>query len=370
MNDRFKELDSVRGIAVLLVIASHTFRRADYFTQSAFLHFITSLTSTSGIGVDMFFTLSGFLITSILLRTREHNHYLKNFYARRFLRIVPVYIFLIVVVIAFAPKLEEEFRSGLFKALPVFLLFQQNWIFVFLNIPMTMYLQVTWSLAVEEQFYFVWPFFVRRLDKKNLLKAAVGYIVLSILLRSVGIIFFENIGRASVDFFFYYNSFTRFEEMLVGALLAILLTYDELKEKIRKYSMPVFFISFSCFLVMAVLAPTYPKLLMVGGYTTVALFTAGLIAAFVSYPESAPIRRLFQNKVLFFFGKYSYSMYLFHLPVTLVIFDWLWRTGWRGGEVYVFAIVLVLAVTTVIALLTWNLIEKRMLSLKKYFEYQ
>jgi peptidoglycan/LPS O-acetylase OafA/YrhL len=376
MNDRVKELDSIRGIAVIIVMLYHIFKRADYFTQNAILHFITGLTSVGWIGVDIFFTLSGFLITSILLRTREDEHYFKNFYMRRILRIVPVYVFLIVVVIAFVPGLEKGFISQMPKALIVLALFQQNWSTIFLDIPITIYLLVTWSLAIEEQFYFIWPFVVHRVRNETLLRAGVGYIALSILARIVGVAFFDQVGRVSIYDFFYFMSFTRFEELLIGALLAILLTYDELKEKIRRVSLPVFFISLSCFSTMVLVSPvpstpTFGNVpITIAGYTTIALFTAGLIAAFSTYPETALIRRLFQNRFLAFFGEYSYSMYLFHVPVMLLILDWFWRAKMRGAEIYVLYVFITFMLTIAISQLTWNLIEKRMLRLKKYFEYK
>src|SRR5690349_18330232 len=99
MNERAKELDSLRGIAIILVIAIHTFKRADYFTHHETLHFITNLSSIGWVGVDIFFTLSGFLITSILLRTKKENHYFRNFYMRRALRIFPLYYAYIAVIL-------------------------------------------------------------------------------------------------------------------------------------------------------------------------------------------------------------------------------------------------------------------------------
>jgi peptidoglycan/LPS O-acetylase OafA/YrhL len=90
-SDRFLELDGVRGLAILLVIATHTFKRADIFTASDFLHQFSVLTQIGWAGVDIFFVLSGFLITGILLKTKEKPHYFQNFYMRRVLRIFPLY---------------------------------------------------------------------------------------------------------------------------------------------------------------------------------------------------------------------------------------------------------------------------------------
>jgi len=91
MDKRVDELDGIRGIAILLVFAFHAFKRADYFTTNPILHFITKLTSVGWMGVDIFFVLSGFLITSILLQTKGEKGFFKNFYARRILRVFPLY---------------------------------------------------------------------------------------------------------------------------------------------------------------------------------------------------------------------------------------------------------------------------------------
>lgn len=375
MNNRMKELDSVRGIAVLLVIAFHTLKRSVDFTPLPLVHFAAYLTSVGWIGVDIFFALSGFLITNILLRTREHPHYFKNFYARRALRILPVYFFLVVAVVAFAPNLEKKFVEEMPAILLTMMVFQQNWAAIFFYFPVTIYLAITWSLAIEEQFYFIWPLVVRRVKRETMLKAGLVYITLSILARVVGVMFFDKVGKVSVYQFFYFASLTRFEELLIGAMLALLLTYTDWREKIKRYSIPVFLISFSSFFALVIVSPV-PSAPIFGyipitifGYTLIALFTAGLIAAFSTYPETALIRRLFQNRLLEFFGQYSYSMYLFHPPVMLISLDILWHARLRGAEIAALHVLITFAGTTLLALLTWNLIEKRALSLKKYFEY-
>ncbi|MGA7607621.1 MAG: acyltransferase family protein, partial [Anaerolineales bacterium] len=102
----------------------------------------------------------------------------------------------------------------------------------------------------------------------------------------------------------------------------------------------------------------------------VALSSTALIAIFVTHPERSIIRRLFQGGVLSFFGKYSYSMYLLHLPVALLLEAPLWDTRIRGWKMYLTYIVLCYGITIIGSLLTWNLLEKRILNLKKYFEYK
>ncbi len=375
MDNRIKELDGLRGVAIIIVIALHIFKRAAYFTKHPVLLFITNLTTIGWVGVDIFFTLSGFLITSILLRAKNQEHYFRNFYIRRILRIFPLYYAAIAFVLLFAPKLEPEFLDQLNIALPVLLLYQQNWAMLFNSFHLTGYLGVTWSLAVEEQFYFIWPFVIFFLDREKLIKVSFGYIAVSIAARILGALFWGNLGDVSA--FFAYGSFARFEQMLIGALLAIFLASEGAREYVRRYSLAVFVVSLSAFAALCfMMRPTLPHMeyanypLTIGGYTTAALFTTGLIGVFVTHPPQDVLRRLFRNPILAFFGKYSYSMYLFHVTVALILLDLFWHSELRGWKPYFLYIISTYAVTVLISLLTWNLLEKHVLGFKKYFEYE
>jgi peptidoglycan/LPS O-acetylase OafA/YrhL len=375
MENRIKELDGLRGIAVVLVMALHLFKRAGYFTEHPVLEGITFVTTIGWVGVDIFFTLSGFLITSILLKSKTSEHYFRNFYVRRALRIFPLYYAAIIIVIFFLPKVEPEFMAQLKTALPIMLLYQQNWALLFKGFYITQYLGITWSLAIEEQFYFLWPFIVYKLDRETLVKVSIGYIIVSIVGRILGTLLWPDLAQAST--FFYYTSFTRFEEMLFGGLLAVFLTYDGAKEKVRRFALPLFLTSFAVFVALHILSlpgdphPEHASLpLTLGGYTTAALFTLGLIGIFITHPPQNIFRRFFGNPVLTFLGQYSYSMYLFHMTAVLILLDVFWHSELRGWKPFVLYPLSVYAATVIIALLTWNLLEKHMLGLKKYFEYK
>jgi peptidoglycan/LPS O-acetylase OafA/YrhL len=374
MENRIKELDGLRGIAVVVVMALHFFNRAKYFTENPVLKNVSFIALAGWVGVDIFFTLSGFLITSILLKSKADEHYFRNFYVRRILRIFPLYYAALAIIIFFAPKVEPEFLGQLKTSLPIMLLYQQNWALLFKDFHITQYLGITWSLAIEEQFYFLWPFIVYKLDRDTLAKVSIGYIVVSIVGRILGTLLWPNL--ADVSTFFYYTSFARFEEMLLGGLLAVFLTYDGAKDTVRKFAAPLFFASFSLFVALHFLSlpgaphPEHASLpLTMGGYTTAALFTVGLIGIFITRPPQNIFRRIFGNPVLTFLGKYSYSMYLFHMIPTLILLDVFWHSGMRGWKPYLLYPLAAYIVTVIIALLTWNLFEKHILGLKKYFEY-
>ncbi len=376
MESRIKELDGLRGIAVVLVMALHLFNRAKEFTQHPVLETFSVITTVGWVGVDIFFTLSGFLITSILLKSKTDEHYFRNFYVRRILRIFPLYYAAILFVLFFAPKVEVKFTEQLNTTLPIMLLYLQNWARIFNDgFYITQYLGITWSLAIEEQFYFLWPFIVYNLNRDTLAKVSIGYIVVSIAGRILGTLLWPSLWQASN--FFYYTSFARFEEMLFGGLLAIFLTYEGAKDKVRRFATPVFFISFSIFVILHIMSlprmphPAHASLpLTLGGYTTAALFTMGLIGIFVTHPPRNFFRRIFGFPVLTFLGKYSYSMYLFHMTPVLILLDVFWHSELRGWKAYILYPLTSYIATVIIAFLTWHLFEKHILGLKRYFEYK
>ena len=225
--ERVNDLDGMRGLATVLVVSYHVFKRGDYFTTNGVLHFITSLTLYGWYALDTFFVLSGFLITGILLRTKGEQHFYRNFYVRRSLRVFPLYYFTLIVILSLMPLLDSEYVAQIPGILPYLLFYQQNWLYFWGNLHLTIFLSVTWSLAIEEQFYLLWPVVANILRKEALVKLCVSIISVSILARIIGVAFFADVPK--LKFFFYYNTFTRMEEIAFGALLAIAFTYPEWK---------------------------------------------------------------------------------------------------------------------------------------------
>jgi len=206
---RSLQLDAVRGLAVLLVLLHNT----DIY-PSLHLHLISA---NGWIGVDLFFVLSGFLITGILLDTKQSAGYFTNFYARRCLRIWPLYYSLLLFMFVIVPILRPsdghavfEARSSPWWAFPVFL---QNFL---IPIPTmaTGALGVTWSLAVEEQFYLVWPVVVKFCSQAQLRKIAIAVICISPALR-----YYLALHQVNI----YSNTFCRLDGLMAGALLALVI---------------------------------------------------------------------------------------------------------------------------------------------------
>jgi peptidoglycan/LPS O-acetylase OafA/YrhL len=371
MENRMRELDGLRGVAIILVMTGHIAKRAMFFSKHEVLRFITDLTFIGWVGVDIFFALSGFLITSILLRTRQDEHYFRNFYARRALRIFPLYFVFLLVFVLLSRQLDPGFHAQLPQLLPYFLTYLQNWIILEKG-ALSLYLFVTWSLAIEEQFYLIWPAVVYFARREILARICYGILILSIAGRIACVLAWSD--QFDAGRFIYYNTFTRFEELVFGALLAIALTHPTGRERLQKISLPVFLASLSAFIGISAwsfpyLSPVSTGALALSAYTLAGLFTTALIAVFITHPERSLLRRVFQNKALGFFGKYSYSMYLLHLPILINLVDPFWDARIRGWKMYLGFILLTYVLTILGALLTWNLLEKPMLNLKKHFEH-
>src|SRR5438876_567086 len=207
MQPKVPQLDAVRGVAILLVIMHNA---SEKYPQ---LH-LQPLFRNGWMGVDLFFVLSGLLITGILVDTRGSDGYFKHFYARRCLRIWPLYYSLIVFMFVAVPLLRPADarvvfeRSSPWWAYPLFL---QNFL---ISTPTmaTGPLAVTWSLAIEEQFYLVWPLAVRCCSDAQLRRIAIAVIGLSPVLGLY--LSLHPVGLCAIVF-------CRLDGLMAGALLAL-----------------------------------------------------------------------------------------------------------------------------------------------------
>jgi peptidoglycan/LPS O-acetylase OafA/YrhL len=198
------QFDGLRALSILAVFLAHSeYLRA--LPHASFLEY-------GRLGVDLFFVLSGFLITGILLDSKESAHYLRNFYARRALRIWPLYYFVLTAVFVIGYLFMPLRRSEATRIWPYFYLYIQN---LNLQLPAPFGLQPTWSLAIEEQFYVTWPLLVGFLRERTLMRALSGFVILSVVLRIIG----YDTG-ASLKFI---HNFTlcRFDAIAFGGIAAI-----------------------------------------------------------------------------------------------------------------------------------------------------
>ncbi len=259
---RMPPLDGLRGIAIVLVLLSHFSYELPYW------RLVQSVIKFGWAGVDLFFVLSGFLITGILLDSRESPNYFRSFYMRRVLRICPVYYVSLIIILIVLPALNALHRGPLSEAL-MFAAYLQTWHVGNYRFPSGHY----WSLGVEEQFYFAWPLVVYYLTPRRALRIAIGGAALAVVLRLV-------LHALHVHHeFIYHNTLARMDALLVGAITAFLLRDKAMTQVMRRcagglWTAPIIVLGTLCLARAGRTDPATERF----GFTLISLSFAGLLA--------------------------------------------------------------------------------------------
>lgn len=347
-----RELDGIRGIAALAVFFHHV-----CFTSIQPQHWGPSIRglyhlSTYGYtGVDLFFVLSGFLITSLLIQDRSSTAYYRNFYWKRALRILPLYILCLIAVFLFVPN-----SHGYVLLAALFIV---NFAQV-LHVPA---IGPFWTLAIEEQFYLLWPTVVRRRSVAQLTRWSIGIGLSAVILRLIA---------ASIGHFNYDITFLHCDGLAVGAFVAC--RYSRRNDQNPSARMiPTWWIAsaFAAGIVLFAIRflPYSNKrelaFLAAATQTGISLL-AGSIIAFVIVHTGAGYLAIFRSRLFTFFGLISYAFYLIHLYV-LMAYEHLCGPLAPGNMgAYFIRFFAVLAISVALSLLTYYLIERPALSLRKY----
>jgi len=309
----FPELDGIRGIAICLVLVFHCKSIASPSTPLA--SFYVTVASIGWIGVDLFFVLSGFLITAILLDTFDSQNYFRSFYTRRILRILPLY-YVSVAIWTLANWLLPSNRLESSHAIATlsYWFYLQNWLPLFGISPPTVLIHF-WSLAVEEQFYLIWPILIRFTAKRGSAQSLCIVTVLgAVLLRAVLVLF----GSTEIAFYF---TLSRVDALAFGACVAVCFKLHRTLVPFRRPGVVLFlFGSAIVLLIMFQQQGFYnlnPLVLLVGTFPLGLAFGCFLIVLLTS-PGFGLLRVFFRNRVLKFFGQISYGIYVFHWPITLI----------------------------------------------------
>jgi peptidoglycan/LPS O-acetylase OafA/YrhL len=312
---RVPELDGLRGVAILLVILCHYVGEAEHAPLGVWGHRFLSGFTAGWTGVDLFFVLSGFLIGGILLKARDAPHYFQVFYMRRVFRILPIYyvwtlLFAVFVVVAmeFFPGQSMVSVHDLGRV-PVQLAFLQN---IFVGTPrfVWVWFGVTWSLAVEEQFYLVAPPLIRFLSPRKLVFVLVATICAAPVLRSL--IFRYVTGGTYIAVF---SMPCRADTLAWGMLLAVGWRENWFREYVSRNSANLRRALFTLLVGVGVLLwwlvhPTSWVTVSIG-FSWLAIFYSALLLAIVS-GSAEWFAKIMRWKFLVWLGGVSYCVYLLH----------------------------------------------------------
>lgn len=358
-------LDGIRGLAILMVTI-YRFNigpECDTFPG----RYLFKALKFGDLGVDLFFVLSGFLITGILYDGKGDNHYFRNFYARRALRIFPLYYGFLFVTLFLLPIVLGS-RADIFPEAQA----NQPWLWAYgANILMGLRNQWClgsfthfWSLSVEEHFYFVWPLVIFFCSRRTGMLASLLAMTISVVGR---IVWLEaGWGEVAVDTY----TFLRLDGLALGSLLAL----ASRGSKGIRGLVPWAYVggAISAAAMVAISRLEDRRLWGIPSLIIAEFFGAVLILA-VTSNASTLWGRIWNSPFLRFFGKYSYAMYVFQLPLIAAMSPILTPEGLctRLGSVFLgrlLYIVLMTTVTTGAALYSWHLFEKHFLALKHRFE--
>lgn len=310
------QLDGLRGVAILLVLTYHYFGSLKIF-------------SFGWSGVDLFFVLSGYLITGKLIESVGTKNYITDFFRNRILRIFPLYytaLFLFYFAVAFIAT-DKHIVSLSFYIVhwKSFFLFTENWAFLYHGFPTDKYLLHFWSLAIEEQFYIGMPFIILFIRTSN--TRLIIFSLFFLLALSLRCVFYFGSTDAQTQHYFNLNTFCRTDSFMAGAILSQLHYSGRIIKKIAINVVIIISISLLLtFILYFKTAAFYNNpLLHVAGFSLVAILYAALLHKAVS-SEDFFLNQFLSAVLLRFFGKISYGLYIFHLPVLLIaylrIYNW------------------------------------------------
>ena len=366
-------LDGVRGVAILLVMLNHfTFyggMRPEHPVDSLYYRVAT----TGWVGVDLFFVLSGFLITGILLDTKGAQHYLRNFYARRTLRIFPLYYATLAFVFFMLPAIispDEKFEALRANQL-WYWTYLVNWHIAVEGWHSFAAIGHFWSLAVEEQFYLLWPIVVWLCSRRKLFAVSLAVIAGAFACRVA-----LHLGGAPNAG--YVLTLARMDSLVIGGLLALLVRRPSASTQLARWCAPLLLLAGAAVGLIAFWEgglPAESPLVQLAGYPALALTSAALIGLVVASPGGLPVR-LLAHPALTFFGRYSYGLYV----IRHVVIFFIRRRGFRveglptlfGSQLPGQGLYTIIAggLSVALALLSWHLFETHFLRLKERFPYR
>jgi len=363
-------LDGVRGLAIALVMLFHfsILMHPDGTAERIWM----GLARMGWSGVDLFFVLSGHLITGILLQTRGSPGYYRSFYARRALRIFPLYYAVVFVSLVILPRIDHpEVRSiGSVAGDELwYWAYLSNWKLAQAGRFRHAILDISWSLSIEEQFYLVWPLVVSLCRRRGLL------VLCPLLMAGALGLRMTLLSRGAAPLTAYVLTPCRIDALAAGALLAAMLATEKGRLRARRLALPVL-VGAAMVLGVVILLQggnQYGPLMQRGGYSALALLFAAGLAVLLTGSPASPGARLLAGRWLRVLGRLSYGLYLVHLPLRSFLRALI--GGAEGLPVLLGsrlpALVVFMAACTVgslgVAWLSFKVLEAPFLALKRFF---
>ena len=330
--------DGLRALAVLAVMVHHAHVP---FMDGGFL------------GVDVFFVLSGFLITALLVQERDRNGTVDvwRFYARRSLRLFPALLVMVAVVTPILLVWDDgELRSNSLETIPWTLGYLTNYLAMIVERGLGVFGH-TWSLAIEEQFYLLWPpallLMLHRRSPRFAAGVAVAGAGVVAVGRAVTWIVFENVEYT------YFALHARADALLIGCAVALMMTHmstADVERLARRCARPAVVVG-ALLLALAAVATATAGWVYVVGLLLAALCSVFVIAQIAGHPDST-VARLLSWRPLVFVGSISYGVYLWHFPVFELVKDAV------PGTRFVVLVAVQFAGSFAAALLSWFVVER------------
>jgi peptidoglycan/LPS O-acetylase OafA/YrhL len=361
-------LDGLRGFAILAVLLLH-FTSALTVPHGVPARLIKQLFNVGWTGVDLFFVLSGFLITGILSDTRGTHRRFRTFYARRALRILPLYYGYLAVLFTVPVLLgARAYITPVGDQLPYWL-FLQN--FRGPSGGFAAFSPHLWSLAIEEQFYLVWPLVVFALSRRAALRVCAACVAGALAYRVACVLTVDDLRTV------FFLTPGRVDGLAMGGMIALIARGEGGPARLRKAA-PLVLAASLAVIAAAALHPSGfnpgGAYMVVAGYSALAAFFGAVLVLALDEPRRSPLARLLSGRVPRFFGRYSYGLYVLHVPLVAlarmagVSADRMasrWELAGLLGYV-----ALMTAATVGVALLSWTLWERPFLKLRGRFAYE
>lgn len=362
----FPALDGIRGVAILLVLLHHLMP----IRIEGLPSWWQSLFRSGWIGVDLFFVLSGFLITGILVKSRRGRHRFRNFYARRSLRIFPLYFGSLAAILYGVPAVLEatNIRMPGIEANIDAVAPKQWYLWTYTqNLVAERWYMFNhfWSLAVEEQFYLIWPALVFLLGPNRTAKLCLIIIPVAFIIRVV----LRECPQLGLNPYIF--TAARFDSLAIGGWASIIwLAHGDRAVRSARRLLPWATLS-TATLLWAIRNEGHGSFWVeTFGFPLLALWGGALVLASVG--PAGRIGNVLQRRTLRTIGKYSYGMYVIHRliqgPVLMALPVSVLSDVFGRPEIVAVSIFLISSgVTFVAALISWHAFEKHFLDLKGYF---